>query len=42
MKVIFGENTLDLNKKNTPPQCEHMEAFKKQFLDMLKNTNFDL
>ena len=26
--------------ENTPPQCEHMEAFKKEFLDMIPNIKF--
>ena len=26
--------------KNIPPQCKHMEAFKKEFLDIIANIKF--
>ena len=40
MKVILEEKNSGLNKKNTPPQCKHMEAFEKEFLDMIPNIKF--
>ena len=33
--MIFGEHS-----KNTLPQFEHMEAFEKEFLDMIPNIKF--
>ena len=35
MKAIFGEKTLGLNLKTLHHKCKHMDAFKKQFLDMI-------
>ena len=26
--------------KNTPPQCKHMEALEKEFLDVIQNIKF--
>ena len=37
---IFGEKASGLNKKTTPPQCKYMEAFEKEFLDMIPNIKF--
>ena len=40
MKLIFGEKTSEFKSKSTPPQCEYMEAFEKEFLDMIPNIEF--